>query len=178
HSTIDMRRSGTHALALGLAAFALVSSAFVAFAGLLWGNEPPMRRGMRRLGLAAHCPCTPMDAVDGLRLRRAGLGSPLLRCRLPWASAACAWRACVRRADARVGPQLLGKRLEGGHPSSSAGLRCRGGGLDRRRARRAAQPYRPNGLNGLALVETRTLLVSRYKSSVSSPSSRPKPDCL
>ena len=38
--------------------------------------------------------------------------------------------------------------------------------------------YRPNGLNGFGLVETRTLFVSRYRSSVSSPSSRPKPDCL
>src|SRR5207253_3446960 len=36
----------------------------------------------------------------------------------------------------------------------------------------------PNGLNGLGLVETITLFVSKYSSSVSSPSSRPKPDCL
>ena len=38
--------------------------------------------------------------------------------------------------------------------------------------------YSPNGLNGLGLVDTRTLFVSRYSSSVSRPSSRPKPDCL
>ncbi len=42
----------------------------------------------------------------------------------------------------------------------------------------AALGYRPNGLNGFGLVETITLFVSRYASSVSSPSSRPKPDCL
>jgi hypothetical protein len=35
-----------------------------------------------------------------------------------------------------------------------------------------------NGLDGFGLVETRTLLDSRYASRVSTPSSRPKPDCL
>jgi hypothetical protein len=38
--------------------------------------------------------------------------------------------------------------------------------------------YSPNGLIGFGLVETITLFVSRYSSSASTPSSRPKPDCL
>ena len=38
--------------------------------------------------------------------------------------------------------------------------------------------YSPNGLIGFGLVDTITLFVSRYSSSASTPSSRPKPDCL
>ena len=38
--------------------------------------------------------------------------------------------------------------------------------------------YSPNGFIGFGLVETITLFVSRYRSSVSTASSRPKPDCL
>jgi len=36
----------------------------------------------------------------------------------------------------------------------------------------------PNPAIGLGLVDTITLFVSRYSSSASTPSSRPKPDCL
>ena len=42
----------------------------------------------------------------------------------------------------------------------------------------AGMRYSPNGLIGFGLVETITLFVSRYRSSVSTASSRPKPDCL
>jgi len=38
--------------------------------------------------------------------------------------------------------------------------------------------YKPHGLTGLPLVETKTVFVSRYISIVSSEPSRPKPDCL
>ena len=74
---------------------------------------------------------------------------------------------------------LAERRHEHGKPDRERGearLRQRPGGEHRPPV--APARYSPKGLIGRAPVETITLFVSRYKSSVSSPSSRPKPDCL
>jgi hypothetical protein len=49
---------------------------------------------------------------------------------------------------------------------------------DKAAAKAGVSSYSPNGLIGFGLVDTITLFVSRYSSSASTPSSRPKPDCL
>ncbi len=74
---------------------------------------------------------------------------------------------------------LAKRRNEHGEPDRERGearLRQRPGGEHRPPV--APARYSPKGLIGRAPVETITLFVSRYRSSVSSPSSRPKPDCL
>src|SRR5918996_150756 len=85
-------------------------------------------------------------------------------------------QAEAREVEPVLRPQRGCDRRQADSDRRAARLRRRPGGEDRPAV--AARSYSANGLNGFGLVEWSTLFVSRYCSSVSSPSSRPKPDCL
>ena len=84
--------------------------------------------------------------------------------------------ADLRQAQVVLVPKSRREHRDREGDRREARLRRGPGGEHRPPIARAG--YSPNGLIGRVPVETTTLFVSRYRSSVSSPSSRPKPDCL